>query len=187
MDLSALKKWAAESRLTLATAVAEGIRIHVDRLHSLGIDFYGYAIDPGEPYDIRRLVAVTNREADIKVPVHHPQHAYYRYCVDEWANWEHGEFQEANAMLGRLNEQLATRLANIEQGSGTDRLKAAYAAGLLDAVLGGFRTAVANYAFGDADPFLAIWISDSDHPIMAESVGWLNSEDVAEEFMAEFG
>jgi Domain of unknown function (DUF4303) len=187
VDVAALKAWVSEPRLALAAAVAEGIRVHVDRLRSLGTEFYGYAIHPGEPHDIRRLVAVTNCEADIKVPAHHAQYAYYRYCVDEWTNWEHGDFQEANAVLGRLNEQHAARLANCEQDSSTDRLKRAYTGGLLEAVLGGFRTALANDVFGDADPFLAIWFSDSNHLIMSESVRLLNSAEVAGEFMAEFG
>jgi hypothetical protein len=41
--------------------------------------------------------------------------------------------------------------------------------------------------FGQNVEFLAIWISDSDNPICEESVRRLNSSEVAEEFLGEFG
>jgi hypothetical protein len=41
--------------------------------------------------------------------------------------------------------------------------------------------------FGAAEPFLVVWIADSGHQIMAESVQRLNPAAVAKEFMREFG
>ena len=65
MDVPALRQWLAEPRSALIAAVAEGVRAHVVTLRSRGIEFYGYALLPGEPYDVHRLVAVTNTEADM--------------------------------------------------------------------------------------------------------------------------
>ena len=52
------------------------------------------------------------------------------------------------------------------------------------AVVLGLGTAKQSGTFGDADLFLAVWISGSSHEIMVESVQRLNSERVAVEFIA---
>lgn len=44
------------------------------------------------------------------------------------------------------------------------------------------KEAKANGAFGNKEPFLAIWISDSEDDIIFESVKQLNSESVSSEF-----
>src|SRR5262249_21637470 len=74
-----LREGLDEPSPALTEAVAEGVAAHVDTLRSRGIEFYGYALLPGEPYDIHRLVAVTNTEADIKVPPTDEHYRYYRY------------------------------------------------------------------------------------------------------------
>ena len=58
---------------------------------------------------------------------------------------------------------------------------------LLDSVVSGLQAAKEGGAFGSATPFLVVWISDSGHEIMAESVRRLNSAAIAKEFMSEFG
>jgi hypothetical protein len=167
--------------------VAEGVRAHVDALRSRGIEFYGYALLPGEPYDIHSLVAVTNTEADIKVPRTDEQYRYYRYCVDEWAHWAHDGFAAANALLVEANERFRSMHTKARGEYVMDELEVAHADALFDAVVRGLEAAKAGGAFGGSKPFLVVWISDSDHEIMAESVRRLNSKAVAREFMREFG
>ncbi len=187
MDIPALRKWLAEPRSALVAAVAEGVRAHVSELRSSGIRFYGYALLPGEPYDIHNLVAVTNTEADIKVLPTDEQYRYYRYSVDEWAHWDHEGFAAANALLAEANARFAFLHAKDKGNSTLDEFELAHADALLDAVVRGLGTAKHAGGFGGADPFLVVWISDSGHPIMVRSVHRLNSEAVADEFVAEFG
>jgi hypothetical protein len=187
MDVVALRKWLAEPRTRLIAAVAEGVRDHVDTLRSHGIDFYGYALLPGEPYDIHSLVAVTNGVADIKVSPEDSQYRYYRYSVDEWANWHHDGFAAANTMLVEANEQFASLHSKDKGDFRMDEFEIAHANALLDALVRGLGTARDAGVFGEAQPFLAVWISDSGHPIIVESVRRLNTKAVADEFAAELG
>jgi len=187
VDVAALLRWLAEPRPALAAAVAEGVRAHVAKLRSRGIEFYGYALLPGEPYDIHSLVAVTNTEADIKVPWTDGQYRYYRYCVDEWAHWHRDGFAAANALLVEANERFKSMHSKDAGDYMMDEFEVAHANALLDAVVRGLGSAKHAGVFGRAEPFLVVWISDSGHQIMAESVQRLNSAAVAKEFLREFG
>jgi hypothetical protein len=187
MDVDALRRWLAEPRPELVAAVAEGVRPQVTSLKSHGIEFYGYALLPGEPYDIHSLVTVTNSEADIKVPCTDSQYRYFRFCVDEWAHWDHDGFVAANALLVQTNERFSAMHSKADTDYSMDEFEIAHADVLLDAVVRGLEAAKSGGAFGSTDPFLAVWISDSGHTIMAQSVRRLNSIAVAREFMAEFG
>src|SRR5262249_53766194 len=153
--------WLAEPRPELVAAVAEGVRDHVRTLTSRGIEFYGYALLPGEPYEIYDLVAVTNSEADIKVPSTDERYRYYRFAVDEWANWEPGKFVAASTLLVQANERFASMHSKPDTDYVMDEFEIAYADVLLDAVVRGLEKAKLEGVFGAKDPFLAVWISDS--------------------------
>jgi hypothetical protein len=187
VDVAALRKWLAEPRTALVAAVAEGVRAHVQTLRSRGIQFYGYALLPGEPYDIHSLVAVTNIEVDIKVPRTDDQYPYYRYCVDEWAHWDREGFAAANELLVEANERFRSMHTKDEGDYMMDEFEVAHADALLKAIVDGLEAAKAEGAFGRGKLFLVVWISDSGHEIIAESVRRLNSKAVAREFMREFG
>jgi hypothetical protein len=182
-----LKEWLSQPRTALVQAVADGVREHVAQLRSQDVDFYGYALAPGEPPDVRSIVVVTNTEADIKLPRSDDMYRYYRYSVDEWANWEHGGFAAANALLAESNRQFASLHSKPAGDCMPDEFDNAYGEALLHAVLDGLEIAKSGNAFGDKMPFLAIWISDSDHKIIFESVRRLNPTTVANEFLREFG
>jgi Domain of unknown function (DUF4303) len=187
VDVAALRKWLAEPRPALVAAVVDGVRAHVATLRSRAINFYGYALLPGEPYDIHSLVAVTNTEADIKVPRVDERHRYYRYSVDEWAHWDHDGFAAANALLVEANKRFKSMHSKDAGEYMMDEFEVAHANTLLEVVVRGLEAAKASRAFGGVEPFIVVWISDSGHKIIAESVRRLNSETVAKEFMHEFG
>ena len=187
MDVTALRKWLAEPRTALVAAVADGVRSHVAALRLRGVEFYGYALLPGEPYDVRSLVAATNGEADIKVPPDDDQYHYFRYSVDEWQHYHPDGFVAANKLLAEANERFRSMHSKAEDDCMMDEFEVAHADALLDAVVRGLESAKHAGAFVGIEPFLAVWISDSGHSIMVESVRRLNSEIVSEEFVAEFG
>ena len=187
MDVPALRRWLSEPRTELVAAVADGVRAHVAALRSGGAEFYGYALLPGEPYDIRNLVAATNGTADIKVPSDDDLYRYYRYSVDEWQHYHHGGFAEANRLIAESNERFRSLHSKADGDYTLGEFEVAHVDALLDAVVRGLGAAKLAGAFGGAEPFLAVWISDSGHRIMVESVKRLNPEAVAKEFVAEFG
>ncbi len=187
MDVLALRNWLAQPRTALIAAVAEGVLAHVAALHLSGTEFYGYALLPGEVYDIHNLVAVTNGDADIRVSPDDDQYRYYRYSVDEWAHLHHDRFAEANKLLADSNERFRSMHSKSAGDFVMDEFELAHSDALLEAVVSGLSMAKHAGAFAGTEPFLAVWISDSGHSVMVDSVQRLNSEIVAGEFVAEFG
>ncbi len=157
------------------------------KLRSLGIQFYGYALLPGEPFDINSIVAVANTEARIKVPHTDGQYRYYRYCVDEWEHWEREGFDKANALLVEANTKFKSMHSKEDGDCRMDEFEKAHSDALLDAVVRGLEVAKNVGAFGESEPFLAVWIADSDHEILPKSVRRLNSELITRDFLLEFG
>jgi hypothetical protein len=187
VNIDALRKWLAEPRSALVAAVAEGVHAHVAALKSRGSDFYGYALHPGEYYEIHSLAAVTNTEGDISVPPTDSEYRQYRYSVDEWANWEQDGFAAANTLLVDANERFESMHTKDDGDFNMDEFEVAHADSLLEAIVRGLEVAKTEGAFGGKEPFLAVWFSDSDHNVIFESVRRLNSEVVVSEFMSEFG
>jgi hypothetical protein len=68
-----------------------------------------------------------------------------------------------------------------------DDLEVAHAKALLECILKGFELAKFRGVFGGREPFLVVWVSDSDDEIVVESAKRLNSIVVAAEFLDEFG
>lgn len=187
MNAEVLSKLLAEIQPALVAAVTDGIRNHVAKLRSQGKEFYGYALLPGEPYDIHSLVAVTNNEDDIKVPTTDDQYHYYRFSVDEWEEWHQNEFASVKALLTGANKRFALMHPAAPSNCIMDKFEVAYSNGLLGAIVDGINATKTSGVFGDNAPFLVVWISDSDEAVIIESVKHLNSPAIANEFMMEFG
>ena len=186
---AALKKWIVQPRPELVAAVTSAVREHMAALKSQGGEIYGYAILPGEPGDFSSLVAAYNGESEIKVPSTDEQYNYYRYSVDEWEHYEDDRFDEVNTLLADMNAQFET--LHVKEAEADefelDDAEEAYANSLLKSILQGLEAARAEGVFGPKEPFVAIWIPDSDHDIIFKAVRRLNSAKVIREFMAEFG
>lgn len=187
MNERALRSWLAEPLSGLIAAVAEGVRAHCDSLRFQGIDFYGYSLLPGEPDDLHHLVAAFNTETDIQVPETDPMYRYYRYSVDAWEHYEQDLFREADKLVAEANQQFGALHSKPDDELWMDEFEIAHSNRLLEAVLQGLESAKEAGAFGKKDPYLVVWIADSDHSILSESAQRLNTPAVAREFMREFG
>jgi hypothetical protein len=186
VDTTELTKWLAQPKAELVQEVARCVREHVAVLRASGINFYGYAILSGELDDINIVAAAHNCEPDIKVPRGHEMYRYYRYSVDEWLCWDHDAFESVNRTIKDANARFASLHEKSRRPFRLDEFEVRFAESLLEAILQGMETAKAQGAFGDANPFLAIWISDSGLKIIRDSVRRLNPEAVSQEFEAEF-
>jgi hypothetical protein len=95
-------------------------------------------------------------------------------------------FDGANKSIVEANAEFASQ--HVGDGDGVmDDFEIANSRALLEAMLKGFEAAKRGGVFGEPGIYLAMWISDSGHEIMAESVRRLNSAAVVKEYMAEFG
>jgi hypothetical protein len=176
-----------EIQSTLVAAVAHDVTNHVARLNAAQREFYGYAILPGDFYDIHTVVAVTNSESDIKVPISDDLYRYYRFAVDEWTNWEHNEFANVNSLLAEANKRFQLQHSRKQGSYEMDESEVAFANGMLEALTNGLDAARISGSFGDTEKFLVVWISDSAVSIASQSARRLNSGTLAAEFAAEFG
>lgn len=186
MKTNSLTTWLSQPRTAVTVAVTECVRDHFASLRKQGVEPYGYALLPGELYDIHSVVAAYSCESEIKVPVGDKLYRYYRYSVDEWLHYIHEGFDRANTSIADANAEFAS-MHDDDGDCVMDDFEMAHARGLLEAILKGFEAAKQAGVFGEPGIYLAMWISDSDDEIMAESVRRLNSPAVVQEYMKEFG
>jgi hypothetical protein len=185
MSVQRLREWLCLPRTAFIHAVASDVRAHVEMLKSRGADFYGYALHPGELYDIHGLVSVTNAVGDIKIPQTDGLYGYYRYCVDEWRHWHREGFVKTDGLLSEANEQFRSMHSKTHPDCMMDEFEVAHANALLKGILEGFGVAKAAGVFGSNEPFLVVWAPN--HEILVESARELNSNEVAAAFETEFG
>lgn len=184
IDDAMLRNWLSQERTELTSAIFNAVSNHVSALSSQGIDFYGYALLPGEPYDINRIVAAFNCELDIKVSTEHEDYGYYKYIVDEWLHRLYDGFDSVNKLLEKANTEFLSMYTKDENNYLMDEYEMLHSDSLLEAVVRGLEIAKENGVFGTKNLFLVVWISDSDHKIINESVCRLNSKTVMHDFMA---
>lgn len=187
MNINEVSSFLEQIQPALVAAVTHDIEKHVARLVETGREFYGYALLPGEFYDMHSVIVATNGETDIKVSIPDNLYRYYRFSVDEWTSWEHDEFGSTNSVLVEANKRFQSQHSREHDHFQMDECEVAFASGLLESLVNGLDAAKKAGAFGDTEKFLVVWISDSDVPIMLESAKRLNSATVATEFAVEFG
>jgi hypothetical protein len=186
MTNTALQAWLDRDNSELVDAIKLEIREHIAKLHGRGDQFYGYAILPGDFDAIQNLVVAFNRESDID-----PENAtnsYYRYSVDEWSSYEHGEFPKSSAIIELHNSQFQELHSNDNPDDYTlDSWEIAHATKLVNAILQAMTELRHDGLIGGDKSFAIIWIADSDESIMSQSAKALNSDDVYSIFVEEFG
>ena len=155
-------------------------------LQSSGDSFYGYAALPGDyctQPNPASLVVAFNCESDIA-----PENAtepYYRYCVDEWQNYVHDEFDDTNSKLESLLAQFRELHICAADSYQLDEYEVAFVAKINRAILNALWELKRNGTF-DNGTYLIIWFSDSDYEIMNESAKALNDAEVYQQYAAEF-
>ncbi|BAY83810.1 hypothetical protein NIES267_33040 [Calothrix parasitica NIES-267] len=181
-----LLKWLNRDDTELVNTIKSEVGQHVSKIHAISVNFYGYAILPGTSYSVDNLVAAFNRETDITPE--NTTDTYYRYSVDEWENYEHGEFINTNKLINSINSQF--QQLHIKEDSNNflmDEFEIAHVTKLHNAILKALIELRYDGIFGSNDNFVIIWIPDSDDEIIYQSAKVLNSASVYETFMAEFG
>lgn len=186
MNKRDLEAWLDRDDRELSDSIASEIRKHVTGIEARGEDFYGYAILPGDYYDINNLVGAFNREDDIAKE--NIDDNYYRYSVDEWSHYELDEFPISNAFIDHRNSCFHEQhVKDDPENFRMDQFEIAHADKLLDTILNAMITLRHEGVIGGDRSFAVIWIPDSDHDIIYKSVKELNSDTVIEAFMKMAG
>ncbi|MEP0917913.1 DUF4303 domain-containing protein [Leptolyngbya sp. DQ-M1] len=185
MTNTELQTWLDRDDFELLDAIKSEIRTHIAKLHAHSTQFYGYALLPGELEAICDLVAAFNCESDIA-----PEHiasSYYRYSVDEWANYAHSEFPRSSAIIDSRNAQFKKlhRKDNSNEYL-LDDWEVAHANKLLTTILTAMIELRHDGLLGGEKSFAIIWISDSDHSIMSQSAKAPNSDAIYKTYIQEF-
>ena len=163
-----------ELRETLKTA----IRAQVEALKARADDFYGYALMANGDRQVESLIAVWNRESEIKQDT-----VYYRFCPEEWPNWEYDGLPTVNQSLARINQKMAS--------SGEpdwSEAEIAHRQSVHTTIRGALGELAAEglFNFGQHRIFVVVWESDSDpESVIIPSVHAANPPELVEQFMRE--
>jgi hypothetical protein len=186
MTKTDLQEWLDCDDRELIESIKSEIHAHISKLHARGDQFYGYAILPGEFAKIHNLVVAFNCESDIALE--NITDSYYRYSVDEWSNYENGEFPKSSAIIDSHYAQFKELHINESLDNyAMDDWEIAHATKLLTAILTAMTELRGDDLIGGDKSFAIIWIPDSDNDIMRQSAKALNSDAVYQLFMKEFG
>ena len=161
----------------LRTSIVADIKNHLNALRQCGIEFYGYALLPPDYYTAYETAAIAvafNQEADVETK--NVGNVYYRYSVDEWQNYVHTGFNSSNDVLRMLLSRVRDQ---------DDEIDESLVASIYGAMLDGLVSLRKQRAFGGS-PYVVIWLSDSDEPVINQSAQVLNSAEVYAEYATEF-
>jgi hypothetical protein len=179
-----LNEWLSTERTELKNSIKTAIKNHIKILTSENPDLYGYALLPGEPYEVESLVVAWNRLSDIKEDT-----IYYRYSVDEWEIFDHTSLESVTPIIAELNQKFLSMHATDPDEFELDEFQIAHIAAYNYVFITALKELKSEgvFHFGNTDLFVVIWYSDSAEELIFESVKELNSSEVFNSFMQEFG
>lgn len=181
-----LLKQLSEDDALLVELIKSDLKSSIDKIRSSVVDLYGYAILPGDYFEVGSLVAAFNKESDIK-PAELASTIYYKYSVDEWMNYDRDVFQKSNTILEKRNvilQEFCDRHEDQHEVEIED-LKIRFADSIYELILDALNKFRKEFC-QDSDLFLVIWVADSGNSIVNRSAAELNSASVSELFFTEF-
>lgn len=141
-------------------------------------NIYGYSLYTCD--DATSVGPVVNRECDFQKEKNDSLYSYYRYGAQEWNLWDdYGFYDTVNTELRKLVEEYDDEIIdfqNLRQEIFTIFLS------VLEAL-----KREGTFKDMSKEPYLAVWVSDSDADIMSKSVKVLNSEILYNDYVKEYG
>lgn len=186
MNEAELHTWLNADEPDLVDAIASDIQNHVSSLRATGVEFYSYAVLPSDyctSFGPPKIAVAFNRESDILSE--NKGSIYYRYSVDEWANYVHDGFDKSNSILKEISQKFSSSHQPDPNRCEIDNEEIAYANKLYSSAVKALKQLKDNSVLSDIE-FLVVWLSDSGHQIMYESAAILNNSDTFQKFKSEF-
>jgi hypothetical protein len=186
MDINQFRTWLASIDEQLVEAVVADVAAHVAGLDDAHRAFYGYAVLPSDDLTAAgppNISVAYNLESDIDPK--NKKSNYYRFSVDEWANYGHDGFDRTNVRLNQLAEQFEELRGTFFTSPRLQPEDSAYIAKRHQSIVRALQVLKERRVFRD-ETFLVIWLSDSDDNIMLNSAKVLNPQKVYKAFASAF-
>jgi len=179
-----LSQWLASDPLKLKEALIADIQQHVANIEKRN-EIYGYSVLPPDYStmpDPTTVGIVYNRESDLEPE--HKEDDCYRFCVDEWKNWETEGFDTTNSHLAEQFKQFRSMHPEDPDSFEIDDFESAYIGKINKCILDALTVVREKQVFGQ-DAFLVVWLTDSEDQIMTQSAKKLNPSSIYERYAAE--
>lgn len=180
--------WLATDDEALTQTLAAEVRAHVKDI-TAGGGFYGYAVLSlaGDSYPVQYLSVAYNRESDLKPEL--GDDFYFRTSPNEWANYGVDALPMSAKLLAVRNAEFAALHSPLRESDSIifDGYQIAHVNRLHKAILNSMRLVKAEGHFDVPNGFAVVWAPDSPDDVLFCSAKALNSTEVFDEFVAEFG
>ncbi len=179
-----LSQWLASEPLELKAALIADIQQHVANIEERS-GIYGYSVLPPDYStmpDPTTVGIVYNCESDLESE--YKEDDYYRFCVDEWKNWETEGFDETNSRLAEQFKQFRSMHPEDPDSFEIDEFESAYIGKINKCILDAL-TVVREKQIFSQDTFLVVWLSDSEDQIVTQSAEKLNLSSIYDRYAAE--
>lgn len=182
--------WNSNNWKLLKAELKLAIKNNVESIKSKHSDFYGYSILLGEPYNNGKgtvidmdLVVAYNNTSDIK-----EDGIYYKYSVDEWEHYDDLTLKLVTPVIENIYSDFITIYRENPNRLSTPKAETKLINKFHGTILSALKELKNEGLFNleKNNPFLVIWISDSESKIIYESVKELNSQKTIKEFESEF-
>lgn len=163
----------------LRTMLVSAIKGHIEELKLSNPDLCGYALLPGETYEVEELYSVSCNVVN--------EDGSFPYCPDEWANW-HDAYDSLTPLIKKLNETFTALHPTDPEEYSMDDTQVAFIKKFHDTFLEAMLQLKAEGVFHIKDRSLmtVIWLSDTSiDGIIKASLEQLNEAQEIKAFMAE--
>jgi len=174
------KFFSSKDWTTLKSSVKETVKAHIIELKKKNPDLSGYALLPGETYEVDGLYSVTCNG--------YITDENFEYCPDEWSNW-HDEYPQVTPLIKKLNQDFKSIHQSDPDDYCMDDTEVAFIKKFHDTFLDALFELKEEkiFASGDEDIYVLIWLSDTDvKGIIQNSVEKLNAKNKVNAFKEEF-
>lgn len=161
-----LKQFSTDDAL-LIESIKSDLKNSIDKVRSSAENLYGYAILPGDYFEVGSLVAAYNTQSNIK-PAELASPVYYKYSVDEWLNYDRTVFKKSNAILEKQKLSLQEFCDSYEDQYEVEieELEIRFADAIYKLIMESLNQFRKEFYCQYSDLFLVIWVSDSGNDII---------------------
>ncbi len=162
-----------ELKLELKKAICQHRKILIERYPDENL--YGYSLYTSD--DLSAIGPVSNRMSAIKVDANSPDYFYYKYCPDEWCDWDdYGLFDVVNRIIRSLYNEMEDEEDDFYH----------FKQSVLKQALQALKELSHEGWFGAQtdDRFLIVYLSDSNDEIMEVAAEELNTAKVYTDYMS---
>jgi Domain of unknown function (DUF4303) len=177
--------WNSNNWIEFENILKISVETNVNKIKSGNSDLYGYAILPGETYEVNSICSVFHNLSHLQ-----SDKIIYKYIVDDWRNYDYETdfFEALNPIIFELNKEFRVLhpknpdvfLMTDDEIKFIEKFHI-----IILSVLKELKEESELFKFRSGESFILIWISDSNSDIIFQSVEELNSKEIVNKFNVE--